>query len=65
MDEEMQWIMAWWVALFLAIGLGAYTRNIGIGFLSAGFLGAAIIGVSVIANRWHEIKQLIVARREP
>ena len=50
MDEDMQWIMAWWAAAFLAIGLGAYTRDVGIGFLSAGFLGFGIIGVSIIVS---------------
>ena len=65
MGEEMQWIMAWWTSLFLAIGLGVYTRDIGIGFISLGVLGFSLISLSIIVNRWQQITQFVAARREP
>jgi hypothetical protein len=63
-NEEMQWIMAWWTSLFLSIGLGVYARDVGVGFISLGVLGFSLIGLSIIANRWHQIQQFVAARRE-
>lgn len=64
MDDDMQWIMAWWAAAFLSVGVGICARDPGVGFISAGLLGFSLIGLSIITNRWNQIKRFLAHEKE-